>query len=95
MGFIKHVIIYERNEVKVYINQCHATGKKTKVFAIRKDDNTGLAEYMGGITFNPRWRQYVFEPEIATYWSSGCMKNITSFIDDLNMKWRKKHSQKG
>jgi hypothetical protein len=92
MRFIKNVTIYENTaaKTKIYINECHRCGRKTRVFAVRKDDKTGLAEYLGSIKFNPRWRQYVFNPEKDTFWSSGCMKNIMIFIDKMNLSWRKK-----
>lgn len=94
MSFIKSITIYENAATRVYINECHKMGKKTRVFAVRRDDKTGLAMLLGGIKFNPRWRQYVFEAEAKTLWSSGCMKNIVDFIDDLNYKWRKKQWSK-
>ena len=95
MVFMKPVIIYEQGNTKVYINQCHAVGRKTKVFAVRKDDRTGLAEYLGSIVFNPRWRQYVFVPEKETIWSKSCLYNITSFLVTETRKWRDKLKQKG
>lgn len=92
MGFIKEVIIYQRNETRVYINQCHAKGKRTKLFAIRKDDKTGLAHYLGGIRWHGAWRQYVFEPYgLYTIWNHGCLDGISAFLKQLNTKWRKEH----
>ena len=52
MAFIKDRIIYERGKIKVYINECHAKGKKTRIFAIRKDDKTGLADLLGIIKWS-------------------------------------------
>lgn len=92
MSFIKNVTIYENaaTKTKIYIYECHRDGRKTKVFAVIRDDTTGLGAYLGSIEFNPRWRQYVFNPEKDTSWSSSCMKNMMIFIDNLNFRWRSK-----
>ncbi len=63
MAFMKQRTIYENDTTKVYINQCHAKGRKTNLYAVRRNDKTGLAIYLGIIKFNPRWRQYVFEAD--------------------------------
>lgn len=94
MTFIKSKTIYENNDTRVYINQCHATGRKTNIYAVRRNDKTGIAHYLGIIRFNPRWRQYIFEPDSKTIWSSSCMKGITGFIDEINLKWRSKISKR-
>jgi hypothetical protein len=94
MSFIKEKIIYEKDETKIYINQCHAKGRKTNIYAVRRNDKTGLAHLLGLIKFNPRWRQYVFEPEKNTIWSSSCVKGIVEFIDEINYKWRVKLKKK-
>ena len=83
MSFIKEIEIYKGKTSRVYINQCHNKGKKTKLFAIRKDDKTGLMDLLGLIKFNGKWRQYAFYPEEKTYWNSSCMKNIAQFIEEL------------
>ena len=83
MSFRKEIVIYKGKTSRVYINQCHNKGKKTKLFAIRKDDKTGLMDLLGLIKFNGKWRQYVFYPEKETYWNSSCMKNIAQFIEEL------------
>ena len=97
MSFIKQRTIFEDSNTKVYINQCHAKGRKTNIYAVRRDDKTGLAIYLGIIKFNPRWRQYIFEADARTLWSSSCMKGITKFIDEINFKWRSrlKHQSNG
>jgi hypothetical protein len=94
MAFIKQRTIFENNNTKIYINQCHAKGRKTNIYAVRINDKTGLAQYLGSIKFNPRWRQYIFEPDDKTIWSSSCMKGITNFIDEINFKWRSKLGEK-
>ena len=90
MAFIKPVIIYEKGTTKVYINQCHAKGKKTKVFAIRRDDKTGYANLLGVIVFDPRWRQYVFVPEDKTEWCDDCLEEISAFLSVETWEWRQK-----
>jgi len=91
MSFIKEVTIYERKEVRVYICQCHNKGKKTKCFAIRRDDNTGLADLLGLIEWSGRWWQYVFTPlKQSTIWSAGCMNNIVLFMQEQNQKQRER-----
>jgi hypothetical protein len=90
MAFIKPVTIYEKGSTKVFINQCHAKGKKTKVFAIRRDDKTGLSQYLGSIVFNPRWRQYVFQPEQNTQWCDDCLEEIVAFMAGETWEWRQK-----
>lgn len=100
MRFIEDVIIYESKTTRVYINQCHAKGKKTKVFAVRKDvDDKCYADYLGAIQWNGAWRQYCFYPETETMWSSGCMKGIITFIDKINKQHkdslhRRQHTSK-
>lgn len=89
MSFMKDFIIYEKGETKVYIHQCHNKGKKTKLFTIRRDDDTGYGRLLGVIRFNGAWRQYVVQFEPETIWSSGCKKNICKFEDLINGKWRK------
>lgn len=89
MGFMKDVVIYEKGRKIIYINQCHNKGRKTKLYAIRKDDSFGMAEYLGGIKFNDRWRQYVFEPHNDTIWSWECMIGIVKFLQEINRKWRR------
>lgn len=97
MAFINDVTIYESKLVQIKINQCHNPGKKTNVYAIRRDDTTGLADLLGLIKWSGRWRQYVFEPEKDTMWSSGCMKGIVEFLEKINKKhravWKKNGSK--
>lgn len=88
---MKDFIIYENKGIKVYINQCHNPRKKTKLFAIRRDDKTGCGHFLGSIKFSGRWRQYVSEFKEGTIWSSGCKKRICELEDILNKKFREKH----
>ncbi|MCP3684404.1 MAG: hypothetical protein GY861_17130 [bacterium] len=93
MAFKKDITIYESPTVKVYINQCYNPGKKTRSFAVRRNDKTGLAHYIGGIGWDGGWRQYVFEPEANTKWSKGCMQGIIDFLDKINKEERAKWSK--
>ena len=90
MAFRKEVTIYEKGEVRVYINQCHNPGKKTNAYAIRKDHKGGCAKYLGSISWNGAWRQYCFYSDDLTYWSAGCLKGIAEFLEEINKAHRKK-----
>jgi len=57
---------------------------KTKIFGVvpikNQDDVLGLIKWSCG------WRQYIFELDGdngTTIWSSGCLKQITDFINKL------------
>ena len=89
MSFIKERTIYESETVRIYVNECHSKGRKTRIFCVRRDDTTGLAALIGTIEFSGRWRQYVFMPGKNTQWSAGCLNNIVSFVQVINKKWRK------
>lgn len=96
MGHMKNITIYERGRIRVYINQCYRNFKWekrkriTEQYAIRRDDKTGAAHYIGGISWSGRWRQYVFFPEEGTQWSKGCINNLANFLQLINTKHRKK-----
>lgn len=96
IAFKKDFTVYDSEHVQVYINQCHAKGRKTRLFAIRRDDGNGMGSYLGGIEWSGAWRQYVFDPEGNTKWSRGCMMKIIEFLDIINneerTKWRKQRS---
>ena len=96
MGHMKKKIIYEHGGVRIFINQCFRNPKYvkrkriTELYAIRRDDKTGLSHYIGGISWSGRWRQYVFEPEPKTQWSKGCLQEIVNFLKITNSKHRRK-----
>lgn len=99
MAFKKETIIYENKSTKVFINQCHTKGRKTRLFAVRRDDKKGLGHYLGEIKWSGAWRQYVFTPPaFTTLWSSGCLYGIAEFLDKINKeeraKWRKRVGRK-
>lgn len=90
MTFRKPVVVYEKGDVKVYIIQCHAKERKTSVYAIRRDDKRGCACHLGGISFHPPWRRYVFLPDDSSVWCSDCMDGISGFLKRINDQWRQK-----
>lgn len=91
MGFMKEVTIYERGEVRVFINQCHRKkGTKTKLYAVRRDDASGYAHILGLIKWHGSWRQYVFFPDCHTVWSSTCLQGINHFLIKINTRRRVK-----
>lgn len=97
MAHMKNRVIYQRGNVKVYINQClakFARVRKTKVFAVRRNDKTGLGAYLGSIEYDGAWRQYVFCPDEKTKWSVSCGRAIFDFCEEqtkkLREKWRKR-----
>ena len=91
MRFKKDFIVYEKGDIKIFINQVHNPKRKTKAFAIRKNDKTGLSIYLGEIRFDGAWRQYVFLPDAYTKWSAGCKIKIAEFEERLNKEFREKH----
>ena len=88
MSFIKPRTIYKSKTVHVYINECFNPKKKTRLFAIRRDDKTGLGEVLGLIKFSGAWRQYITDFVPDTLWSSSCKRAICDFEDEMNAKWR-------
>lgn len=45
---------------------------------------------LGWIDWRIGWRQYVFEPNDNTSWSSGCLRDVIAFLDAQNLKQRTK-----
>ncbi len=94
MPFKKAITIYEKGEIKIYINQCHNPGRKTWLYSMRKDSSTGFSELLGLIKWKGSWRQYCFYPENNTFWSAKCNQGITDFLMEINQvqrdRWRKK-----
>ena len=94
MSFKKDVVIYKKGETIVYICQCHNKGKKTKLFAVRRDDKTGLCAILGLIKWSGKWWQYVFEPESNTQWSADCKQGIVNFENKINREERRRWQRK-
>ena len=94
MGFIKDFQVYKRGNVSVYVNQCRNPGKKTKMFTVRRDDNSGCADLLAVIKWSGSWRQYVLQPQHDTQWSSSCLIELCFFLEEMNMKHRQKRSKK-
>ena len=91
---MKERTIYQSEKVRVYINECHAKGRKTRVFAIRRDDEKGFAHYLGEIKWDGAWRQYVSCFESNTKWSAGCKEEIVKFEREMTKKYREKWRKK-
>ena len=90
MAFRKPITIYKSEETRVYINQCHAPGRKTYIFTVRRDDKTGMAHLIGTISWWGAWRQYVFFPGPDTLWAVSCLDGITKFLKEINKQHREK-----
>lgn len=89
--FIKERTIYQSEKVRVYINECHSPGRKTRIFAVRKDvEEVCAGHYLGEIRWNGSWRQYCFYPDKNTFWSAGCKEEIAKFEREMNKKQRAK-----
>ena len=39
---------------------------------------------LGGATYYPRWKQYIFEAEVNCVFSSECLADIQDFLEQLN-----------
>ncbi len=91
---MKERTIYQSKKIRVYINECHAKGRKTRIFAVRRDDEKGCGCYLGCIEWSGAWRQYVFCPEHSTKWSAGCKEEIAKFEREMNKKQREKLNKK-
>ena len=53
---------------------------KTKAFRII---NKISGVDVGEIKWKVEWRQYCFYPDNFTFWTSGCLNEVTEFIDKL------------
>lgn len=99
MRFMKEFNVYVSKDVRVYINQCHNKGKKTNLYAVRRDDKIGCARYLGTIKWSGKWRQYIFEPDKDTMWNWNCLHYISSFILTKTVEHRRKvrdsHNKRG
>lgn len=40
---------------------------------------------LGKISYNVKWRRFIYEPEIGTYYSSGCGIPLFEFIKKLDI----------
>ncbi len=89
--FIKDRIIYQSKKIRVFINECHSPGRKTRIFAVRRDVAEKCSgEYLGSISWDGAWRQYVFCGEPNTKWSAGCKEEIAKFEREMTKKQRAK-----
>ena len=53
-----------------------ANGRKTHVYNI--GTNGGI--YLGAIKWYSAWRQFCFYPDGGAIWSSGCLKDVQTFL---------------
>ena len=54
------------------------TSKKAWEIKTKKDQST-----LGWIYYFQRWKQYVFSPHTGTVFSSGCLQDIITFINQI------------
>lgn len=64
-----------------------ATKPKTLVYQIRSKSNYNL---LGEIKWYPQWRQYCFFPSADSLFNTGCLSDITDFVEDLNRQHKEK-----
>jgi hypothetical protein len=77
-------------EPKVYVNfyEGYAIGyenRKTKMWRV---DGQGFHNVLGWILWFGRWRQYAFQPNMATTYSAGCLEDIAKFVVEKNREHR-------
>lgn len=65
--------------------------RKTRIFNIY---NRSSREIIGKILWNPGWRCYVFDPCYRTVWSSGCLQEIITIMNELMEEWRMPHARR-
>jgi len=44
--------------------------------------------FLGNISFYPRWRKYVFNPENDCYFDDSCLSEISDKLKELTKEWR-------
>jgi hypothetical protein len=62
--------------------------KKAKT-AVYEVVSKSTGEVLGTIMWYGPWRQYTFDPNDNTTWSSGCLKQVIAFLDKLMLERRK------
>lgn len=73
--------------VYITISDCGPVSPKAKTSMFRVDNKRGGYE-IAYIRFYPQWRQYVLEPLHDTVYSTGCLRDIASFMEELNRERR-------
>jgi len=69
-----------RSEYLRFVQAPTEPRRKTQVWMVlsaRTNDPLGLILWRGA------WRQYVFEPEPMSVWSTGCLADVRTFIESL------------
>lgn len=64
---------------------------KTQIWKIL---NRNEDDYLGEVKWFSHWRKYVFFPEISTHYDDECLKEISSFLTDLNYIHKKQRESK-
>lgn len=41
-------------------------------------------EYLGRISYNPKWRKFCFYPDINTSFDYTCLEDISMFLEELD-----------
>lgn len=59
--------------------------EKTDYYEVFHND-TG--EYLGGISWSGKFRQYVYECDTGTFYSRGCLRDLAKFLDKLMEQWK-------
>ena len=71
-----------------YINFYELEPKpKTKVWSCRHNSSS---DQLGVVCYHPGWRQYVYQPKVQAIYSSGCMDDISSFLNQVNTDYKNK-----
>lgn len=60
---------------------------KTSVWSCR---NTHHGEELGQILWFAKWRQYCYVPSTQAWYSIGCLRDIASFIEELERDRKEK-----
>lgn len=74
-------------ESYIRFEQVSRPGRKTdlyRVMSVHYDVELGTVEW------HSPWRQYVFFPADLTYWSAGCLRDVTGFIERLMAERRER-----
>jgi hypothetical protein len=59
--------------------------RKTPTWAVVTNDESTTLGYIG---FYPRWRCYVFSPNIQTVYEQTCLRDIAEFVEARTKEWR-------
>jgi len=63
---------------------------KTNVYEVR---NKKIFDVIGIISWYSYWRQYIFEMEMCCVFNHTCLKEISEFLEELNINHKEKKNQ--